>query len=237
MGKYLKQMVKANSPEKLIKFCRNFRGNGILISGGFDKSGKLINMEKMLPVIKKLRERLFIAIHPGFLNEREAENVSEACDIAFIDLPSENAIKNVFGLKASFEDYIKNMEILIDSGIRVSPHVTIGLNHGKIEEEHIIDEIRKYKFEKLVLNLIVPTAKTEFEKVSLKREEVIDFIIDAKRKIKNVVIGCMRPRSYDIDFIKTGISIANPSKKAIKYLKENGIKAEYKNYCCGISEI
>lgn len=237
MGKYLKQMLRINSTEQLIKFCKNFNGNGILISGGFDKYGKLINMEKILPVIKKFREKLFIAIHPGFLNESEIKNVSEACDIAFIDIPSENAIKDVFGIDASFEDYIKNMEILIDSGIRVSPHITVGLNHGKIEEWDIIDEIKKYKFEKLVINLVVPTAKTEFEKISLKKEEIFDFIFYAKRKIDNIVIGCMRPRNYDVDFIKAGISIANPSKKAIKHLEENGIKAEYKNYCCGINEI
>ncbi|HEC76733.1 MAG TPA: radical SAM protein [Thermoplasmatales archaeon] len=236
MGKYLEQMVKAYSPDELFKFCEGFNGKGILISGGFDEYGRLINMEKMLSAIKKLKKKLFIAIHPGFLNEKEAENVAEACDIAFIDLPSENAIKNVFGLKSSFEDYMKNMEILIDAGMRVSPHITLGLNYGEIEEGYVVDRLKEYKVEKVVLNLIVPTAKTEFEKIRLKREEVIEFIVDAKRKIKNIVIGCMRPRSYDIDFIKNGMSIANPSKEALKYAEDNSMKAEFRNYCCGIKE-
>ncbi len=235
MGKYLEGMVKICTPDELIKFGEGFKGNGLLISGGFDKNGKLINLEKMIPAIKKLN--IYVAIHPGFAGEI-AEEIAEACNIAFVDLPSKNAIKNVFGLEASVEEYFKNMELLIDAGIKVSPHVTAGLNYGKIEEWEIIDELKSYKFEKLVLNFIVPTTKTPFEKVRIDRQEAIEFIKEVKKKFSNIAIGCMRPRSLDVDLIKEGIKeMANPSKKAMNYAKEKGIRVEIRQYCCGIGEM
>ncbi len=235
MGRYLKQMLKLETEKELLKFGLSFKGNGILVSGGFDEKGRLINLEKMLPVIEKLKDRIYIAIHPGFVNEELADEMAKACDIAFVDLPAKNAIKNVLKLNATVEDYFENMEKLMEAGIKISPHITVGLNYGKIEEWELLDKLKNYKIEKLVLNFIVPTAKTSFENVRINEEEAIEFVKEAKNKVKNVVIGCMRPRNLDINLIEAGIKeIANPSKKALEYAKEKGIMVEAKPYCCGI---
>lgn len=237
MGRYLEQMLKINEAEKLLKFGENYRGIGFLISGGFDEKGKLINLEKILPAVEKLHNKFYIAIHPGFVDIKLAEKIALACNIAFVDLPCSSAIKNVLRVEATLEDYFCNMELLIDAGIKVSPHITVGLNYGKIEEWNILDKLKQYKFEKLVLNFVVPTAKTPFEKVRISKEDAIEFAKEAIKKF-NVAIGCMRPRNLDIDLIKAGIKeIANPSKVSLEYAKDKGIKVEVRNYCCGIKEI
>ena len=237
MGKYLKEMKCIYSPDKLLRFGNEFEGIGLLISGGFDENGKLINIEKMIPVIKKLSKKLYIAIHPGFVDEKIATEMAEVCNIAFIDLPSANAIKNVLGLNAKMEDYFHNMQLLIDAGMKVSPHITLGLNYGRVEEWEILDELVKYNFEKLVLNFIVPTTKTPFEKVKIDKQEAVEFVREAKKKFK-IAIGCMRPRSLDIDLVKEGVKeMANPSKKAMNYAKEKGMKVEIRQYCCGIKTL
>lgn len=230
MGKYLKQMVKIYSPDDLLEFLENYRGNGILVSGGFDKKGRLINLGKILKILSKHKNNLYVAIHPGFINKKLAKEIAETCDIAFVDLPSNNAIKKVLNLNATIEDYFKNMDLLIEQEIKISPHITLGLNYGKIEEYEILDRLKNYEIEKLVLNIVVPTVKTEFEKIEVKKEEIIDFVKEATKSF-NIAIGCMRPRKYDDDLIKVANEIANPSKRILKYVKE------IRNYCCGIKEI
>lgn len=237
MGRYLKQMLQIYEAEKLLEFGKNYRGKGFLISGGFDEKGQLINLEKMLPAIERLSNKFYVAIHPGFLNEDIAAKAARACHIAFVDLPSKNAVKNVFRLNASPYDYFHTMEMLLERGARVSPHITAGLNFGKIEEWEILDELKGYKVEKVVLNFILPTARTPFENVDIKVDEAVEFAKEAMKKFEDVAIGCMRPRKLDISLIKAGIKeIANPSKEAMKYIMQKGIKFERKNYCCGIKD-
>ena len=237
MGRYLKQMLQIYEAEKLLEFGKNYRGKGFLISGGFDRKARLINLEKMLPAIERLSNKFYVAIHPGFLNEDMAAKVAGACHIAFVDLPGENAIKNVFHLNASPYDYFHIMEMLLERGARVSPHITAGLNFGKIEEWEILDELKGYKVEKVVLNFILPTAGTPFENVDINVDEAVEFIKEAMKKFRHIALGCMRPRKLDISLIKAGIKeIANPSKEAMKYILQKGIKFERRNYCCGIRD-
>lgn len=238
MGKYLKQMKQIRNAKQLMKFSEKYNGIGFLISGGFDREGRLIGLKEILLAIKELKNKFYIAIHPGFVDKKLAEEIAKACHIAFVDLPSNNAIKKVFGLKKSIDDYLKSMENLLDAGIKVSPHITVGLNFGEIEEYELLDRLKQYKIEKLVLNIVIPTTKTPFESVKVNKEEVLNFVKYTKNKIKNIAIGCMRPRDLDIDLINAGIKeMAVPSKKAIGYVKEKGIEIKRKNYCCGIKEL
>jgi len=230
MGRYLHQMMDI---EQFKKRMSNMNINGVLISGGFNKKGELLNLRKYLPFMKKMRKKIYIAVHPGFVDEEIAEKLSASSHIAFMDIPSEKAIKNVFGLDRSTEDYLNTMHFLQDAGLKVSPHITAGLNYGKIEEWYILDELKNSPIEKLVLNFILPTARTPFENVRIDKDDAIEFFKEARKKIKKITIGCMRPRYLDIPLIEAGAEeMANPSPEARKYL-HNDIKEI--RWCCGIS--
>ena len=231
MGKYLEGMKKVYNKNELLEFA-NKNLNGILISGGFDRKGRLMNLKKMLPAMKILKNNFCIALHPGFIDEKTAYEISKSTDIVFVDLPSNNAIKNVYGLNAKTDDYFKNMEILINAGAKVSPHITVGLNYGKIEEWELLDRVRNYPITKLVIDVIIPTKGTPFENVSINIEELKNFFKEAKKKIKRIALGCMRPRN-GIDKIAYEIGIkeiAVPSIHLLQNLKEEVIK---RNVCCG----
>ncbi|MBC7081016.1 MAG: hypothetical protein H5T44_02045 [Thermoplasmatales archaeon] len=231
MGKYLNGMIKIGDREGLLKLGEKFKGYGILISGGFNRNGELINLNKMIDAIKKLRERFYIAIHPGFVDKKMADQLVEACDIAFVDLPSDNAIKNVFNLEKKSDDYFANMNRLIEAGNEITPHITIGLNYGKVEEWEVIDKLKNYKIKKIVLNIVMPTPFTPFENLAINKEEVLKFIEYSKGF--NFSIGCMRPRKFDVELVKLGIKeIAIPSKKAMQEAK----KVEIRNFCCGLQK-
>ncbi len=234
MGKYLEGMKKIYEPEKLLQFGIHHAGRGgtgMLVSGGYTRDGRLLNLEKMLPAMKKLRKKMCIAVHPGFIDMEEAEKMTEAVDIAFVDIASDGGIKNVYGLNATTMDYIKNMEYLIDAGIKVSPHITLGLNFGKIEEWELLDEIKKHRIVKLVIDVILPTKGTPFENVETNLEEIRDFLMEARKKFDRIAMGCMRPRN-GIDEIAYEIGIdeiAVPSPKLVK--KVANVEKRY--VCCG----
>ncbi|MBU2565322.1 MAG: radical SAM protein, partial [Candidatus Thermoplasmatota archaeon] len=62
---YLKNMIPSETPEKLTKVCRKLDENnavGILLSGGYNKDGKLLNLERMLPAVKKIKKETKLII-------------------------------------------------------------------------------------------------------------------------------------------------------------------------------
>ena len=231
MGKYLKGMRKIYDANKLLSL-KNENLNGVLISGGFNKKGELENLEKMIPAMKILRRKFCVALHPGFLNKKIFEELKESIDISFVDLPSNNGIKNVYGLQATTDDYFQNMENFIDAGIMVSPHITVGLNYGKIEEWEILDRVKEYKVVKVVIDVIIPTKGTPFEKVIINMEELKEFLIESRKKLKRVAIGCMRPRGMGIEEMAYEVGINEMAAPPLKLIKKvDSIKR--KEMCCG----
>ena len=74
-GVYIKNMLSASTPEKLMEVCRKLDENnavGILLSSGYNKDGGLLNLKRMLPAIKKIKKetKLIINIHPGFVDKK-----------------------------------------------------------------------------------------------------------------------------------------------------------------------
>jgi len=231
MGKYLNGMIKIYDENKLLQLYKK-ELNGILISGGFDRNGKLINLERMIPAMKKLREKFCVAIHPGFIDAEMVEKLKESVDIAFVDIAANNGIKNVYGLDATTDDYIRNMENFIDARIDVSPHITVGLNYGKIEEWELIELLRNYRIVKLVIDVIMPTKGTPFQNVEIDLNMLEEFFKESRKKFKRIALGCMRPRHLPIDSIAydAGINeIALPSPRLLKKVRD----FEKKEICCG----
>lgn len=236
-GIYLHQMVRAHSENELLAFCEGFEGHGMLISGGFDRNGRLINLKDMLPALRLLRERFFIAIHPGFVDEGVAEEIASSCHMAFVDIPVDEAISPVLRLSASTDDYIHTMETLLDAGVKVSPHITVGLYHGEVLEWEVFDRIKHHPYEKLVVNVVVPTARTPFEKVYADPQRVLAFVEEVQRFGRPYAIGCMRPRTLDRSLIDSGVTeMANPSRDALAYAETKGIRVRVLHWCCGVPE-
>ena len=136
---YLKDMIDVSSPEKLMEKCREVEERGaigVLLSGGCTKKGEIINLRKFLPTIGKIKEEtdLIIKLHTGIVDRELAEMIASAdIDIASVEVVgSNNAIRNVFGLDLTVEDYKKTLENLRDAGVKhIVPHVCIGLNAGR----------------------------------------------------------------------------------------------------------
>ncbi len=244
MGAYLQGMEHIYDSENLTAYCKKLErrgGKGILVSGGCDKKGRIIHLDRMMGALKKIKEEtsLFVAIHPGYVDAELASRLANVCDVAFVDIiGSEKTARHVIGLKEMMG--IGTLKNLIDAGIPTTPHLTIGLHCGNIVGEYDALEILKnFSIKKLVLNVICRTKGTPFEKITIPPLEQIGEVMQKAMEGREIALGCMRPRGLAIEemAIKIGITdIALPSKRAIRYATENGYIIHKLPACCGITK-
>jgi hypothetical protein len=240
-------MKKIKDPEKLVEYCKKLEeggGKGILVSGGSDRDGKIMNLGRAIPALKRIKDEtnLIVAVHTGYVDGSMANNLSDACDIAFIDLVgNDETARQVIGLK-NMDGYVKTLRNLVKASIPVTPHITIGLHYGAIRGEYFaLEMLEAFPIKKIVLNIICRTKGTSFESINIPSiGEMRGILKKGKAYGWNVALGCMRPRGMP-EIEETAISegvmdIAIPSKKAIEY-------AERKNYdikkipaCCGLTD-
>lgn len=246
MGRYLEGMEKVKK-DNLLDFCKTLEREGkkgILVSGGSDTDGRIIGLEESINTLKRVKEEtgLLIAVHTGYVGQEEANQLVDACDIAFVDIVGDDeTVREVIGLESS-EMYTETMKNLISAGIRTTPHITIGLNYGKIKgEENAIEMAKSFHPEKIVLNIILPTKHTDFENINLPSAGEIERMIRKSREGGQAVsLGCMRPRRMrEIEkiFIDNGVrEIALPSKETLIYAEGMGFEIEKIPGCCGLTE-
>lgn len=250
-GYYLRNMTPAETPHEFLSVCRALRkrgGYGCLVSGGFDREGKL-PVEGFVEAIAEAKKEteLVFNIHPGFVNRRLAKKLAEAgVDAASVDVVGDSrVVEEVYGLRKSPEDYEVLLRSLKDAGIdSVSPHVCVGLWYGReSKEEEALNMIRSVEPEVLVFTVLIPTRGTPMEGVSPPPpERVAELIALARISMPDVEIslGCMRPggpyrRRLDALAIQAGVNrIAVPSTTAIRSACKT-LEVKKLELCCALS--
>ncbi|MBU4255941.1 MAG: radical SAM protein [Candidatus Thermoplasmatota archaeon] len=250
---YLENMTPAVTDEELVRVCRRFYENnavGVLLSGGCDKNGRMINLEKNLSAIKKIKDEtgLIIKLHTGFVDEKLAENLKDIIDVASMEMVGSNTIiKEIFGLNATVNDYVETFRNLQDVGVNVAPHVCVGLHNGRVREEFKALELIKenIKPETVVIIVFRPTKNTVLQDLQPPSPEDVGSVVKKAKKLFDVEIslGCMRPRNrfvraeIEIEALKSGASrMEIPSKKTISYAKEKGYEIRRFDACCALPE-
>ncbi|MFW5898444.1 MAG: radical SAM protein [Candidatus Saliniplasma sp.] len=236
-GHFLKNMIDVSTPEKLRDTANRLvseGANGFLLSGGFDKGGK-VPLDGYYGVLKDIKRKtdLLVNVHTGLLDKNTAENLRKAgVDVVSYDMiGSSRTIKEVYGMDASPSDFENGYKLLIEEGLDVVPHITLGLHAGRIEGEHRALEIVKASG-RIIINSLVPT----FWGKSVQKDDIIKFLKTAcKITDSELVLGCMRERGrhgLEIESIRSGIDgIVNPSRKTRKWVRARYDIIE-KELCC-----
>ncbi|MBO8160419.1 MAG: radical SAM protein [Thermosipho sp. (in: Bacteria)] len=186
-GVYIKRMPHISNIEKYAK-----KYNSFLISGGMTKDGN-IPFSSYLEKLRILKERynLLYNFHIGFPKYPpfEIENVADVVSFDFFS--DEKILNEIYGIKRSTDEILNAVLPLKTPKI---PHITIGILCGKITHELKSIEILSNYFDTIVLNILIPTKNTFYEKCSPpKVEEVSEIFKEAKRKFEKVILGCMHP--------------------------------------------
>ena len=235
-GRWLEGMLSVNRPEDLVKLGISGwkRGaRGILISGGYNREGKL-PIQPFLWAMRELKRIGFvISVHTGPLDKKEAQDLGKAgVDIADFELMDENSARIAKGLNLSLEDHLRGMENLSGEGIEVVPHIILGLpgsREGSLGE--YIDIIRELKIRRTVILGFIPTPGTKFSNETAPSPETLRGAAEELRKVSRVSLGCMRApwlkREYDRVLLGIVDRIANP---------HGSLNLERVKACCSIPE-
>ncbi len=250
---YLDDMQSLPTPKQLFNQCQEFKKNnavGFLLSGGCDTQGKMLNLEKLLPTVKKIKEEtdLIIKLHTGIVDKNRAEEiVSAGVDIASLEIVGSNeSIKEIFDFHASIELYQKTLENLERAGMPfIVPHICIGLHHGELKGEQNALQIIKDTCTPAVLVMIIlrPTKGTPMQNCPQpKTQDIYTVIQTAKTMFPTIDIslGCIRPRQKERQNIEQAAIDAGvtrmeiPTRQTIDYLKEKGYMIKKIPACCAL---
>jgi lipoyl synthase len=237
---------KKNIP-KLFKLLAESNVNGVVLSGGSRKDGSVPTYDYASEVKSaKKKTGLLINAHTGIINKKQAEILTGFIDSALTDVIGDSeTVKEILGLKYGPDDYKKTLQLLRKNGVRnLSPHIIVGLNHGKIKGElKALSILREVNPENIVIVVFIPTKGTAMAKDKPPKIDEVAKIIAIARIMypdKNISLSCVRPggkyrTELDKAAIKSGINkIAVPSKAAYKAAKdlELSINEIKESRCC-----
>ncbi len=208
-GVYLNDMEAANTPEALVELCRRHteRGaRGVLISGGCDKEGKLLNLESYLPALEKVHEMgLIIKLHTGFVDRELAGRIARTgIDIASQEMVGDaGTVRNIFGIGAEPEHYLATFQNLQDAGVpHICPHVCVGLDEGQLKGEFAaIDMLANdIKISTLAIIVLRPTKGTKLSGIAPPTGDDVEKVVrHAKERLpeSKIILGALRPRGSE----------------------------------------
>lgn len=244
----LKSMVDASSENIVDIVSRNHckELNGILISGGFTKDGRLALSGSHLGQLKILRKKypgLKILIHCGFTDSDMAKKIASISpDGVLLNIVADTrTIEAVYGLKGfSPRDYYLSFEHLKGEGLDVAPHIVTGLLSPVISSEYrAVDTLIDMGAGSLVFVVNKRLSKA-FKDPGYDRNGFVGLVKYAREKSKDIKIsfGCAQPSGRDktdteIELLRLKIdSMAFPSEKAIEFALKNDIAFKFSEECC-----
>jgi uncharacterized radical SAM superfamily protein len=242
-------MIPAETPEQLADKAIRLaeEGNqGILISGGCDKEGRL-PWQRFIPVIKKIKDTtdLFISIHCGLLDEHIARDLKDAgVDQALINVIADNnSYRQICHADSGVRKIAYTMKSLNKAGISIIPHVLCGLRYGVINSElKAIEMISRFNPEQVIIISLLPMSGTPLQGTTMPEAEQVAFIIAEARLLMprvRIGLGCARRRGdsrLETLAIDAGVNrMALPSEEAIVHAKDYGLEIRYQKSCCSVS--
>jgi len=248
-GHLLESMINANSPEKVVEICKKLEaeGNeGCLLSGGCYENGTL-PWKNFINAIKEIKRytNLKVSVHTGIIDLETAKAMKEAgVDQALFDvLCSDDVLRDVYHLEITTETIVDSMDAINDAGLDFVPHVIVGINYGKLDNElYALDLISKYNPKNVVIVAFMPLDGTPMEDVIPPApQDIARIIAMARMKLpeSEISLGCARSRKQKLEIdnlaIDAGVNrIAIPAEEAIERAKEYGIDVVFKKTCCSV---
>jgi uncharacterized radical SAM superfamily protein len=242
-------MEPATSPEALVRKCVELKakgGVGCLVSGGCTSNGKvpLKRFSRALREAKNLG--LKMVVHTGLVDVEDVEVLKgSGVDCVSMDvIGSDDTLREIYHLKAKVTDFNRSLGLLKEAGLKITPHILIGLHYGEIRGEwKAIDLAVSHDPDALIFIVFTPLRGTVMEGMNPPPpEQVAELIAYGKSKMggKAVTLGCMRPlgpyrERLDNLAVQAGVNgIAFPSKATLNFMKNLGVRVTYKPHCCSL---
>jgi hypothetical protein len=241
-------MYPARTPQELFELCSKLKlrgALGCLISGGCLPNGS-VPLTSFIDAIERIKRDigLMVVVHTGLIDFKTAKALRESgIDTALIDvIGSDDTIREVCKMNATFQDYARSLEALNEAKINFVPHVIVGLHHGRLSGElHALKMISQHRPSALVIIAFMPIRGTRMQDVEPPKPIDIARVSLAARLMFTrtpIVLGCMRPKGNhrkqtDLLAMRAGVdAIAFPAEEAIDFATNNGYTVSFSSLCC-----
>lgn len=205
-------MIPTTTPEELYSTALQLEtkgAQGLLLSGGCDIHGRMLNLRKLLPTMKRIKREtdLVIKLHTGLLDRETAEGIVEAdIDVASMEVVGDDrSISDIFGLKQGggigVQQYVDTFVNLSDAGMKyISPHIAVGVHFGGLLGEfNALNLLRDHiDPDTIVLIVFRPTKGTRLGDLPAPSSHDVGRVTSHARKVfpeKKILLGSLRPRT------------------------------------------
>ena len=250
-SKVLEGMVSVKLEEDLFSVARRLHAQGsegLLVSGGSSRTGG-VPLLKHLVHVPRIRDELGmkVIVHSGVVSPALAAALAEAgVDGVMLDIiGAEETIRDVYHLDLEPADFERALALLDGHGLRIIPHIVLGLHYGRfLGEQTALEMIARYPVSTLILVVLVPLVGTPMAHLPPPPvDEVVAFFETARLALPTtkVNLGCARPLGdlkleLDIAAVDLGLNgIAYPGEGTIAYARSRGLEPKLYEYCCSLT--
>jgi hypothetical protein len=250
-AKLLESMVAAPEDQDLFTLAARLRQEGtegLLLSGGSGRSGG-VPLLAHLRQVRRIRDELGmkVVVHSGLVSPEAAAGLAASgVDGVMLDVVgADETLRDVYHLDAVVADVDRSLRLLSAHGLRVIPHIVLGLHYGRLVGEfRALEMVSRYPVSTLVLVVLMPLAGTPMAQVPPPPvDRVAGFFAATRLALPStpVNLGCARPPGrakleLDQAAIDLGLNgIAYPAEGAIEYARSRDLEPRLFEYCCSLT--
>ncbi len=222
--------------------------DGLLVSGGSQRHGG-VPLKPHFDAMRRVREELGmrVVVHSGVVSPDLAAGLADAgVDGVMLDIiGSEQTIRDVYHLDLTPADFDRSLAVLAERGLRIIPHIVLGLHYGQfVGEWEALEMIACHPVSTLILVVLTPLVGTPMEHIPPPPVgEVTDFFALARARMADtrINLGCGRPMgemkvALDRAAIDHGLNgIAYPAEGMVAYARDRGLEPAFHEYCCSLT--
>ena len=252
-GEVLAPMTPARDPatfRRVAEAAAAAGAGGLLVTGGSNRRNE-VEYGPFLPAFRRLKDRypaLQLAVHTGLMGPAEAAALAEAgVDVAMVDVVgARDTVRQVYHLKRDPEAFERTLAALLATGMRVVPHIVIGLHYGHLLGEwQALEVLRRQRPPAAVLVVAMPHyAPPERPFRVPEAGEAARFLLDARRALPetDLQLGCARPPGahrarLDAYAVLAGLDgVVHPAEGVVELARRLGRPVTVAAGCCSVAE-
>lgn len=250
----LRPMIPATSPEALDRAVRKIAAErhlrGFLLSGGSNRRNEIPHA-RFWPTVARLKRDLpgiEVAVHTGLVDAAGARAMADVgVDLAMIDvIGAQETVREVYHLDRPVADFAASLAALCAAGLKVAPHIVMGLHFGALRgEPRALEICLAQPIAALVLVAVMPQPRQDARFVPPDPDAMGAFLLRARQAAPDlpVTLGCARPhglarRKLDAWAVMAGLdSVAFPAEGAVALARAIGRPVTADPTCCALGAL
>ncbi len=250
-AKVLDGMISVRSGDDLFELASRLKAGGsegLLVSGGSTRGGG-VPLLAHLRHVPRIREELgmTVIVHSGVVSPALADGLAASgVDGVMLDIiGADETVKEVYHLDLQASDFEASLSRLAGAGLRIIPHIVLGLHYGRFVGEHrALEMVSAYPVSTLILVVLVPLVGTPMADLPPPPvDDVTAFFEQARLAMPTtkVNLGCARPmgamkQELDRAAVDLGLNgIAYPGEGVIDYARSRGLEPRLYEWCCSMT--